>query len=138
MDHRLVQSLTGIQPMQRRPLEPQWRLRTLGQIMLAAAVSLIFQANTGSVHAQSTGFSWGVVVGADRSIQEARDEAKQAAAKIGRKPSIFICNDWFRTVFVLTDRREAFQLLDTAQRRIRPSAYLVDLRIWCPNKRMAN
>jgi hypothetical protein len=124
--------------MQLTPSARKGRLQPLGRALVAAAVSLALQLGGGSACAQTTGFAWGVVVGADRSLQAARDEARQAAAQIGRTPTLYSCNDWIRTIFVLTDRREAFQVLAAAQQKIRPSAYLVDLRVWCPGKRMVN
>ena len=124
--------------MQRTRSARTRRLQPLGRALLTAAASLALQVGGGSAFAQTTGFAWGVVVGADHSLQAARDEARQAAVQIGRTPTLYSCNDWIRTIFVLTDRREAFQVLAAAQRRIRPSAYLVDLRIWCPGKRMIN
>jgi hypothetical protein len=102
--------------------------------LLSAAIVLLAALPPGL--AQTTGYTWGVVVGADRTLGAARDEALKASRKLGRPTAVIRCNDWYRTVFVLTDRRQAFQVLSSAQRQIRPNSYLVDLRIWCPGKQL--
>lgn len=83
---------------------------------------------------QSTGFTWGIVVSADGSEEQAQVEARQVQQRLGLTPRFFRCNNWIRTVILVTDRREAARLLSAAQQQIRPSSYLVDMRLWCPGK----
>lgn len=84
--------------------------------------------------AQSTGYTWGIVVGADETPERALVEGQRVQQKLGQQASFFRCNNWIRTVIQTTDRRQAVNLLAAAQRQIRPSSYLVDMRIWCPGK----
>lgn len=95
--------------------------------MLIACQSIVF--------AQDTGFSWGIIVGADSTPKAALDEVRRVQKMLGKEATLISCNNWIRTVILVSDRREAIQVLQSAQRKIRPSSYLVDMRIWCPSKR---
>lgn len=95
--------------------------------MLIACQSIVF--------AQDTGFSWGIIVAADSTSKAALDEVRRVKRMLGKEATLISCNNWMRTVILVSDRREAIQVLHAAQRKIRPSSYLVDMRIWCPGKR---
>jgi hypothetical protein len=87
-----------------------------------------------SAFAQNTGFTWGIVVGADATLNAARAEVQRVQQKLGMPASLFRCNTWIRTVVLVTDRRQAYQLLAAAQEQIRPTSYMVDMRVWCPGR----
>jgi hypothetical protein len=99
-----------------------------------ASILAMLIACQASVFAQDTGFSWGIIVGADSTSKAALDEVQRVQKLLGKKATLIRCNNWIRTVILVSERREAIQVLQSAQRKIRPSSYLVDMRIWCPSK----
>ena len=108
--------------------------RLLHRFSPSLLVLALSAASLAPAHAQSTGFTWGIVVGAETSISAANRDLQTVQRKLGQNARLFRCNSWIRTVIVVTDRRMALQLLAAAQKQIRPSSYLVDMRIWCPTR----
>ena len=106
-------------------------------ILLILLAFVMFPILFSKVWAQQTVFQgWGVVVGADTTPQAAKFEASSIKTKLSVTPSTYVCNSWYRTVFVTRDRAAAVKLLTQAQRKVRVGSYLVDMRIWCPGKKL--
>jgi hypothetical protein len=102
----------------------------------AAGLLALLLAGSPASLAQNTGFSWGVIVAADPTLPEAQAEGRRVQRLLGQRATLIRCNNWIRTVILVNDRREAYQLLAAAQRKLSPSSYLVDMRIWCPGRRL--
>ncbi len=76
--------------------------------------------------------TWGVVFGGDTSLEAARDEVTNTAARMGIGPGeIFRRAGSFRSVKVYVSRVEAEDGLGKA-RSVRPSSYVVNMATWCP------
>jgi hypothetical protein len=103
-------------------------------ISLSSILALII-ASQSTLLAQDTGFSWGIIVGADATPNAALDEVRRVQKALGKQATLIRCNNWIRTVILVSDRRDAIQVLQSAQRKVRSNSYLVDMRIWCPGKR---
>lgn len=76
--------------------------------------------------------TWGVVFGADSSLEAARHEVIQTAKRMGIEAAeIFRRAGSFRSVKVYVSRSEAEDAVGKA-RAVRPDAYVVDMSLWCP------
>jgi hypothetical protein len=77
---------------------------------------------------------WGLVLGADETVEQAMDEVKSARRTLAIEPAIFKCGSWFRTVGIFKDRNTSLLYLSKARRYSRYKPYVVDMRSWCPKK----
>lgn len=106
---------------------------------LALATGILFFCGPAQTSAQSVQkSSWGVVLGADKTIGLAVEEATNAAKKLGQVPQIYKCGNWFRTVAVFADKSKANAYLSKAQLETSYNPYIVDITIWCPRKSLIN
>lgn len=82
--------------------------------------------------------TWGVVFGADRSLDEAQYETGRIASNLELiNSTIYFRQGFYRAVAITTDREEAEQLLQKAKMR-RKDAYIVNIDTWCPEARKEN
>lgn len=106
---------------------------------LALAAVLLVASGQAQTWAQSLQRSnWGVVLGADNAISGAMKEANNAAKKLGVIPRIYKCGNWFRTIAVFPDKRQANAYLSKAQLETNYNPYIVDMMIWCPRKSLVS
>jgi hypothetical protein len=71
-----------------------------------------------------------VVIGANRTLDAALGEVKQAEAA-GLKAEVVRRGDWFRTVVPVESSATQQQTLETAKAKVRGGAYVVDYAKWC-------
>lgn len=93
----------------------------------------------GQIHvlvAQGLGGEWGLVLGADDTLDAALFEVKSARQNLSIEAAIFKCGSWFRTVGVFNDRNTAILYLSRARRFSRYKPYVVGMESWCPNKQL--
>lgn len=74
---------------------------------------------------------WAVVLAGDQQPAAAQYEVERARRRGLKGAQLFLRQGWYRTVVPVADRAAAAPVLDIARRR-EASAYLVDLRAWCP------
>ena len=79
---------------------------------------------------------WGLVLGADDTLEKAFYEVKSARRNLSIEPSIFKCGSWFRTVGVFKDRNTSLLYLSRARRSSRYKPYVVEMKSWCPSKQL--
>lgn len=79
---------------------------------------------------------WGLVLGADDTLEKALYEVKSARRNLSIEPAIFKCGSWFRTVGVFKDRNTSLIYLSRARRSSRYKPYLVEMKSWCPSKQL--
>lgn len=73
-----------------------------------------------------------IVVGADRTLEEAQFEANKAR-RAGYNPAIYLRQNSYRTVIEFPSDEEAKASLKAVRARLNDTAYLRDLSSWCPN-----
>jgi hypothetical protein len=78
---------------------------------------------------------WGLVLGADETVEKAMDEVKSARRTLAIEAEIYTCGSWFRTVALFKDKNTALLYLAKARRYSRYKPYVVEMRSWCPNKK---
>lgn len=78
---------------------------------------------------------WGLVLGADETVEQAMDEVKSARRTLSIEPAIFKCGSWFRTVGLFKDKTTSLLYLSKARRYSRYKPYVVDMRSWCRSKK---
>lgn len=80
---------------------------------------------------------WGVVLGADKSEAAANHEVSQNSRILGRRPRVYLCNGWYRTIAAYSNKRDALmglqRVMDAGSKR---SPYIVAIRQWCPSKKL--
>jgi hypothetical protein len=79
---------------------------------------------------------WGLVLGADETVEKAMNEVRSARRTLAIEPAIFKCGSWFRTIVLLKDKNTALLYLSRARRYSRYKPYVVDMRSWCPSKQL--
>lgn len=79
---------------------------------------------------------WGLVLGANDTLEKAVHEVKSARRNLSIEPSIFKCGSWFRTVGVFKDKNTSLVYLSRARRSSRYKPYLVEMKSWCPSKQL--
>lgn len=79
---------------------------------------------------------WGVVFGADTSVDSAEPEVERARHQGLSNTVIFRRQDWFRSTVIFGSREDALSALPTIKALSANSsgAYIVNLPTWCPNK----
>jgi len=60
--------------------------------------------------------------------------APSLAQDLGVRATIYRCGNWFRTVAVVPKKKQALDLLSSAQTRSPYNRYFVELASWCPGK----
>lgn len=73
-----------------------------------------------------------VVIGADRTLDAARNEVKRAEAA-GLKAEVVQKGGWYRTVVPVESSAPPQQTLQAAKAKVRAGAYVVDYAKWCAN-----
>lgn len=80
---------------------------------------------------------WGVVLGADKTEAAANHEVSQDNRILGKKPRIYLCNGWYRTIAAYQSKGDALRalqrVLDAGSKR---SLYIVAIKQWCPSKKL--
>lgn len=107
-------------------------------VVLAAGSPPQSQGIVGEFLALSSAPSWGIVLGADKSLSGALVLADKRKALIRVEPKIYACNGWFRVVAVYPDRGSALASLRTAISATSDAPYLVSMQNWCPSGREVN
>jgi hypothetical protein len=93
----------------------------------------------GSIAQKTPAFQWGIVIGADKTKQEAQDEINRAERALKRRASLYLCNGWYRTVVEYSSKSGAANALRQALRDpslSKNKPYVVPLATWCPSKRL--
>ncbi|HAY22692.1 MAG TPA: hypothetical protein DCY27_11110 [Desulfobacterales bacterium] len=75
----------------------------------------------------------GIVIGADKTLDEARHEVKRAKIQGFGDVAIYRRQGMYRTVLRFPSREEAEKALPKIREIVRDSSYLVILDKWCPN-----
>jgi hypothetical protein len=77
--------------------------------------------------------TWGVVYGADKTLDLAKYEVEVTAPKIGLiNATTYYRQGYYRSVSLTTDRVQAELYLSKAK-TLKRDAYIVDMSKWCPN-----
>ncbi len=74
---------------------------------------------------------WGVVIGADSSIEAAKDEVNTAKNRGFEDVMILRRDGWYRTVIRFSSKKEAEVALPDISNEIRESSYIRNLNEWC-------
>lgn len=86
--------------------------------------------------AQQPAGEWGLVLGADDTVDKAIFEVKSARRNLLIEAAIFKCGSWFRTIGVFKDRNTSLLYLSRARRFSRYKPYVVEMKSWCPTKQL--
>lgn len=75
--------------------------------------------------------AWAVVIGGDKTLDQAKYELEKAAQAGIQRTRVFLREGVYRSVVLPADRSEADAILAKVRSGRWPSAYLVDLNTWC-------
>lgn len=110
-----------------------------GSLSLPVSAAASQAIDLGQKHfqlAQQPVGQWGLVLGADDTLEKALYEVKSARRNLSIEPAIFKCGSWFRTVGVFKDRNTSLLYLSRARRSSRYKPYVVEMKSWCPSKQL--
>lgn len=105
-----------------------------GPVAANQAIALAQKQQLMAQPAPQAAGDWGLVLGADETVEKAMDEVKSARRTLAIEAAIFKCGSWFRTVGVFKDKNTSLLYLSKARRYSRYKPYVVDMRSWCPSK----
>lgn len=102
-------------------------------VILAQGLNLISYAQSSSSQRQE----WGVILGADRTLEAAAKEVADNTKILGQKPRTYICNGLVRTIAAYKSKQDALKALRRVRAAGSPySPYIVSLWQWCPGKKL--
>jgi hypothetical protein len=103
------------------------RSNNTGEISSAAEKALTNAQSISNGSATQTA----IVAGADKTIEAAQSEVQRLKDAGVPNAQIIKKDDWYRTVVPIENPEQRQQTLSNVQRKIRRSAYAVDLNRWC-------
>jgi hypothetical protein len=115
--------------------EAEQTFKVVAEVAAGEAAGSAQEAVAQAKEVQAAVGPWGIVVGTDTSQASAQDEVKRAA-KAGLAATLYHRrSQWVTIATGFDSETQARSVLPSARGKVRPSAYVVALNIFCPSPR---